>query len=180
VTHADSAARAECDRYRAMASDMGALIPTLKDPEAAEDLLHQRRRRRTHDERSLRRCIFVSAPVRVAPVPRTGWLQRSSVSQRSRLPKRPSPPPVALDDPMQFQGVTALEQPGERLQDAVRSIVKAFEAVVTLEPDGASIRVTRSALTLRAKVPNLNKATLEAIVWHAEQTLAAAQSLTCQ
>jgi hypothetical protein len=72
---------------------------------------------------------------------------------------------VALDDPMQLHGVTALEHPGERLQDAVRSIVKAFEAVVTLEPDGASIR---------------NKATLEAIVWHAEQTLAAAQSLTCQ
>jgi hypothetical protein len=44
---------------------------------------------------------------------------------------------VALDDPMQFHGVTALEQPGERLQDAVRSIAKVFEAVVTLEPDGA-------------------------------------------
>jgi hypothetical protein len=42
---------------------------------------------------------------------------------------------VALDDPMQFHGVAALEQPGERLQDAVRSIVKTFEAVVTLEPD---------------------------------------------
>jgi hypothetical protein len=33
---------------------------------------------------------------------------------------------MALDDPMQFHDVTALEQPGERLQDAVRPIVKAF------------------------------------------------------
>jgi hypothetical protein len=38
VTDADSASQAECDRYRAMASDIRARIPTLKDPEAAEDL----------------------------------------------------------------------------------------------------------------------------------------------
>ena len=38
MTDADSAARAECDRYRAMASDTRALIPTLKDPEVAGDL----------------------------------------------------------------------------------------------------------------------------------------------
>lgn len=54
------------------------------------------------------------------------------------------------------------------------------EAVVTLEPDGASIRMTRSALTLRAKVPNLDKATLEAIAWHAEQTCPISKALRAQ
>jgi hypothetical protein len=33
---------------------------------------------------------------------------------------------VALDDPVHFLDVTALEQPGERLQDAARSIVKGI------------------------------------------------------
>jgi hypothetical protein len=33
---------------------------------------------------------------------------------------------VALDDPVHFLHVTALEQPGERLQDAARSIVKGI------------------------------------------------------
>ena len=31
------------------------------------------------------------------------------------------------------------------------------EAVVTLEPEGQGFRISRSALTLRAKVPNLNQ-----------------------
>ena len=54
------------------------------------------------------------------------------------------------------------------------------EAVVTLEPDGASIRMSRSALTLRAKVPNLNKARFEAIAWYAEQTCAISKALRAQ
>jgi lipoyl-dependent peroxiredoxin len=51
------------------------------------------------------------------------------------------------------------------------------EAVVTLEPDGASMRISRSALTLRAKIPNLNKATFETIAWHAEQTCPVSKAL---
>jgi len=31
------------------------------------------------------------------------------------------------------------------------------EAVVTLDPEGQGFRISRSALTLRAKVPNLNE-----------------------
>ena len=54
------------------------------------------------------------------------------------------------------------------------------EAVVTLEPDGASMRISRSALTLRAKVPNLNKATFEAIAWRAEQTCPISEALRAQ
>src|SRR6201997_2320302 len=35
----------------------------------------------------------------------------------------------------------------------------ATEAAVTLDPDGAGFRISRSALTLRASVPNLDQAT---------------------
>jgi lipoyl-dependent peroxiredoxin len=54
------------------------------------------------------------------------------------------------------------------------------EAVVTLEPDGASMRMSRSALTLRAKVPNLDRAAFEAIASHAEQTCPISKALRAQ
>lgn len=54
------------------------------------------------------------------------------------------------------------------------------QAVVTLEPDGAGIRISRSALTLRAKVPNLDQATFETLAWHAEQRCAISQALRAQ
>jgi lipoyl-dependent peroxiredoxin len=54
------------------------------------------------------------------------------------------------------------------------------EAAVTLEPDGASIRMSRSELTLRAKVPNLDQARFEAIAWYAEQTCAISKALRAQ
>jgi lipoyl-dependent peroxiredoxin len=41
------------------------------------------------------------------------------------------------------------------------------EATVTREPDGAGYRISGSALTLRAKVPNLTRETFEALAWHA-------------
>jgi lipoyl-dependent peroxiredoxin len=54
------------------------------------------------------------------------------------------------------------------------------EAVVTLEPDGASMRMSRSALTLRARVPNIDRGTFEAIAWHAEQTCPISKALRAQ
>ena len=42
------------------------------------------------------------------------------------------------------------------------------EAAVSLEPAGAGSRITRSALTLRAKVPNLTEATFDQLTKHAE------------
>ena len=49
------------------------------------------------------------------------------------------------------------------------------KAVVTLEPHGAGVRISRSALALRARVPNLDKATFETLAWHAEQRCAISQ-----
>jgi lipoyl-dependent peroxiredoxin len=42
------------------------------------------------------------------------------------------------------------------------------EAAVSLEPEGAGFRITRSALTLRAKVPNLDEATFNRLAKDAE------------
>jgi lipoyl-dependent peroxiredoxin len=41
------------------------------------------------------------------------------------------------------------------------------EAVITQEPEGAGFRINCSALTLRAKVPNLTRATFDTMAWHA-------------
>jgi osmotically inducible protein OsmC len=43
------------------------------------------------------------------------------------------------------------------------------EAGVSLEPDGQGFRISRSALTLRASVPNLDQATFARIAKEAEQ-----------
>jgi osmotically inducible protein OsmC len=43
------------------------------------------------------------------------------------------------------------------------------EAAVTLEPDGQAFRISRSALTLRAKVPNLDDAAFARIAGEAEK-----------
>ena len=43
------------------------------------------------------------------------------------------------------------------------------EAAVTLEPEGQGFRITRSALSLRAQVPNLNEASLAEIAEDAEK-----------
>jgi osmotically inducible protein OsmC len=42
------------------------------------------------------------------------------------------------------------------------------EAAVTLDPDGSGFRITRSALTLRAIVPNLTEATFNQLAKDAE------------
>jgi lipoyl-dependent peroxiredoxin len=43
------------------------------------------------------------------------------------------------------------------------------EAAVSLEPDGQGFRISRSALTLRADVPNLDQATFARMAQDAEQ-----------
>jgi osmotically inducible protein OsmC len=45
----------------------------------------------------------------------------------------------------------------------------ATEAAVTLEPEGKGFRISRSALTLRARVPKLDAATFEKLAHEAEQ-----------
>src|SRR5271155_4875799 len=42
------------------------------------------------------------------------------------------------------------------------------EAAVSLEPEGSGFRITRSALTLRATVPNLTEATFDQLAKNAE------------
>jgi osmotically inducible protein OsmC len=44
------------------------------------------------------------------------------------------------------------------------------EAAVTLEPEGQGFRISRSALTLRAKVPNLDEAKFAELAKDAEET----------
>jgi len=43
------------------------------------------------------------------------------------------------------------------------------EAAVALEPEGQGFRITRSALTLRARVPNLDEATFARLAGEAEK-----------
>jgi osmotically inducible protein OsmC len=43
------------------------------------------------------------------------------------------------------------------------------EAAVTLEPEGQGFRISRSALTLRAKVPNLDESTFARLAGEAEK-----------
>jgi len=43
------------------------------------------------------------------------------------------------------------------------------EAAVSLEPEGQGFRISRSALTLRAKVPNLDEATFARLAGEAEK-----------
>jgi osmotically inducible protein OsmC len=45
----------------------------------------------------------------------------------------------------------------------------ATEAAVTLEPEGKGFRISRSALTLRGKVPDLDEAKFVALARDAEQ-----------
>ncbi len=45
----------------------------------------------------------------------------------------------------------------------------ATEAAVTLEPEGQGLRISRSALSLRAQVPNLDEATFARMAGDAEK-----------
>ena len=54
------------------------------------------------------------------------------------------------------------------------------EAAVSLEPDGAGFRITRSALTLTAEVPGLDKATFDELAAAAEKNCPVSRVLNAE
>ena len=54
------------------------------------------------------------------------------------------------------------------------------EAAVTLEPEGQGFRISRSALTLRARVPNLEDTKFKELVGAAEKTCPVSKVLNAQ
>jgi lipoyl-dependent peroxiredoxin len=54
------------------------------------------------------------------------------------------------------------------------------EAAVTLEPEGKGFRIRRSALTLRAKVPNLDEAKLSTLASDAEKNCPVSKVLNAE
>jgi len=56
----------------------------------------------------------------------------------------------------------------------------ATEAAVTLEPEGQGFRITRSALILRANVPNLDQATFARMAGEAEKNCPVSKVLNAE
>jgi len=54
------------------------------------------------------------------------------------------------------------------------------ESAVTLEPEGQGFRISRSALTLRAKVPNLDQANFAALARDAEKNCPVSKALNTE
>ena len=54
------------------------------------------------------------------------------------------------------------------------------EAAVTLEPEGQGFRISRSALTLRAQVPNLDEAAFARIAGDAEKNCPVSKVLNAE
>ena len=54
------------------------------------------------------------------------------------------------------------------------------EAAVSLEPEGQGFRITRSALTLRANVPNLDQAAFDKMAGEAEKNCQVSKVLNAQ
>ena len=54
------------------------------------------------------------------------------------------------------------------------------EAAVSLEPEGAGFRISRSALTLRASVPNLDQATFARLAQDAEKNCPVSKVLNAE
>lgn len=54
------------------------------------------------------------------------------------------------------------------------------EAAVSLDPEGGGFRITRSALTLRADVPGLDKETFERLATAAEKTCPVSRALNAE
>ncbi len=54
------------------------------------------------------------------------------------------------------------------------------EAAVGLEPEGQGFRITRSALSLRARVPNLDQATFKRLAELAEQNCPVSKALRAE
>jgi lipoyl-dependent peroxiredoxin len=56
----------------------------------------------------------------------------------------------------------------------------ATEAAVSLDPEGQGFRITKSALTLRATVPNLDEATFKKLAGDAEKNCPVSKVLNAQ
>ncbi|HEX4157677.1 MAG TPA: OsmC family protein [Rhizomicrobium sp.] len=56
----------------------------------------------------------------------------------------------------------------------------ATEAAVTLSPEGQGFRISRSALTLRAQVPNLDAATFDRLAHEAEKNCPVSKVLNAE
>jgi osmotically inducible protein OsmC len=56
----------------------------------------------------------------------------------------------------------------------------AAEAAVTLEPEGKGFRISRSALTLRAKIPGIDAANFERLAQEAEKTCPVSKVLNAE
>jgi osmotically inducible protein OsmC len=54
------------------------------------------------------------------------------------------------------------------------------EAAVTLDPEGQGFRITRSALTLRAAVPNIDQATFSRMAGEAEKNCPVSKVLNAE
>ena len=54
------------------------------------------------------------------------------------------------------------------------------EAAVSLEPEGQGFRINRSALTLRARVPNLDEAKFRELAGNAEKSCPVSKVLNAQ
>ncbi|MHB8531076.1 MAG: OsmC family peroxiredoxin, partial [Caulobacteraceae bacterium] len=54
------------------------------------------------------------------------------------------------------------------------------EAAVTLEPEGAGFRISRSALTLSAEVPGLDQARFDELAANAEKTCPVSKALKAE
>jgi osmotically inducible protein OsmC len=57
---------------------------------------------------------------------------------------------------------------------------RSTEAAVTLEPEGQGFRISRSALTLRADVPNLDQATFARMAGDAEKNCPVSRVLNAE
>jgi lipoyl-dependent peroxiredoxin len=56
----------------------------------------------------------------------------------------------------------------------------ATDAAVSLDPEGQGFRISRSALTLRAKVPNLDQATFDRLAGDAEKNCPVSKVLNAE
>lgn len=56
----------------------------------------------------------------------------------------------------------------------------AAEAAVSLDPEGQGFRVSRSALTLRAKIPNIDQSTFDRLAHEAEKNCPISKLLNAQ
>jgi osmotically inducible protein OsmC len=109
----------------------------------------------------------------------SGVLKESPYSFRTRFENQPGTNPeelIAAAHAGCFTMALAF-----RLQAAGYTPTElATEAAVSLDQDGAGFRITRSALTLRADVPGLDRATFDTLAKEAEETCPVSRVLNAE